>query len=91
VPSYSIEYDNAAGRELAKLPRHVQVQVRRRIDALAKNPRPPSVETLQGDLKGLLRIRSGDYRVVYSVEDRSLVVLVLRIRDRKEVYRGRRK
>jgi len=69
VPTYSIEFDKSAARELAKLPRRVQLQVRDRIDALANNPRPPGVETLQGELRGLLRIRSGDYRVVYSVED----------------------
>jgi mRNA interferase RelE/StbE len=85
--AHSIEYASAAARELAKLPRAVQLRVRDRIDGLAKDPRPPGAEALRGDMKGLLRVRTGDYRVVYSVEDRVLVVLVVRIAHRREVYR----
>jgi mRNA interferase RelE/StbE len=87
LAAYTITFAKAAARDLGKLPRAAQEQIRDRITELAKNPRPHGVESLQGKDKGLLRIRSGNYRVIYSVEDGALVVLVLRIADRKEAYR----
>ena len=56
------------------------------IDALAEEPRPAGVKKLVGS-EHTYRIRVADYRVVYSIEDRLLVVLVERIRRRGEVYR----
>ncbi len=57
-----------------------------RVDALAKNPRPPGIEALRGE-KDLYRLRAGDYRIIYRIQDRALVVLVLAIGHRREVYR----
>ena len=57
-----------------------------RILALAEDPRPPGAKRLAGS-EGLHRIRVGDYRVVYAIEDDVLLVLVVRIGHRRDVYR----
>ena len=77
-----------AEKELAALPRDAQKRIVRAIEALADDPRPAGCVVLRGG-EGLLRIRVGMYRVVYLVEDDRLVVLVVRIGHRREVYRQR--
>ncbi len=85
---YQIAFKDSARRELAALP----VAVRKRIDAcivsLADNPRPSGVKALQGQ-KGLLRLRVGDYRIIYQIRDEILLVLVVKVGYRREVYRKR--
>ena len=70
---------------MARPPKDAQRQVVKRAEGLKDNPRPPGVEPPKGAEK-LLRLRVGDHRVVYTVESRHLVVLVVRIGHRKEVY-----
>jgi mRNA interferase RelE/StbE len=77
----------AAKRELAKFAPAVQHRLRTAIDRLEANPRPVGAERLKG-LDDLLRIRVGDYRIIYRVIDDRLVVLVIRIGHRREVYRA---
>jgi len=60
--------------------------LRPRIDALADGPRPAGAKKLKGGGE-LWRIRVGDYRIVYAVRDRILLVLVVRVAHRREVYR----
>ena len=84
--AYNVTFSPRARRELGNLPRAVQVRIKRRIDALADEPRPPGVKKLSGESE-LYRIRVGDYRVLYAIEDEELVVLVVSVADRKEVYR----
>ena len=84
--TYRIEFRPAAIRELAKL----EISTRRRIattlESLAENPRPPGVEKLKGhDYR--YRVRCGDYRIIYEIADRILIILVLRIGHRRQVYR----
>jgi len=88
VATYRIEVRPRAEKELAALPRDAQRRIVRAIDALAEDPRPAGGVTLKGG-EGLLRIRVGVYRTVYLVEDDHLVVLVVRIGHRREVYRQR--
>ena len=83
--AYRIEVTPSARSELASLGRQVQRQVAARIDSLAENPRPRGAQKLAD---GCYRIRSGSYRILYDVADDVLIVLVVRIRHRKEVYRG---
>jgi len=73
--------------QLAELPRHDQKRIKERIDRLAVDPRPPGVKKLQGE-SDLFRIRSGNYRIIYSIADVRLVVLVIRIEHRRDVYRS---
>lgn len=83
---YTVKFTTAAARELRKLSRDVQQRIRPRIDELANDPRPPNASALHGADRGLLRIRIGDCRVVYSVEDDVVEVLIIRIRHRSDAY-----
>ena len=83
---YRVEITPSAQRELSKLPKNVQKRVDERIQALAENPRPPGSKKLEGE-DGFHRIRVGDYRIVYQIKDKLLLVLVIRIGHRREVYR----
>lgn len=85
--AYRIEFAPRAEREFKKLPRPVQVRLKTRIDTLAENPRPQGVEALSGEDR-LYRIRAGDYRIIYAIQDEVLLVLVIRVGHRREVYRG---
>ena len=84
--AYAVFVKPAALRELRKLPEDIKRRVAARIDALAGAPRPAGVERLQGEAD-LYRVRVGDYRIVYQVESKALVVLVVRIGHRRDVYR----
>jgi mRNA interferase RelE/StbE len=84
---YRIELTPSARRDLLDLPRKAQERLGARINALAQNPRPRGFKKLKGE-DNQYRIRVGDYRVIYSIFDDRLLVLVLRISDRKSVYRG---
>ena len=86
MASYSVQLAPSAERDLAALDKPVQRRVAARIDALAENPRPAGVAKLQGEANAW-RIRVGDYRILYTIEDRRLVVLVIKIGHRREVYR----
>lgn len=77
----------AARRHLARLDPTARRRVGALIDSLADAPRPAGMKALRG-MPGLLRVRSGDYRVVYQVEDRELLVLVVAVGHRREVYRS---
>ena len=83
---YRIEIKQSARKALAALPRTMQRRVQIRIDGLARNLRPTGVKQLKGP-EGFLRIRVGDYRVVYCVQNEVLTVLVVRIAHRREAYR----
>ena len=83
--AYRVEVLKTAAEELAALPKADQRRIAARIDALRDNPRPPGVKMLAGGDK-LYRLRVGDYRVIYSIDGKRLVVLVIRIGHRKDVY-----
>ena len=84
--TYRIEFTERAVSELAGLPKDVQSKLAVQIAALAANPRPPGSRKIKG-YADCYRIRQGDYRVVYAVIDRDLVVLVARAGYRREVYK----
>ena len=84
---YRIELVPEAEKSLARLPLKQRQRLARKIDALAGNPRPQSCKKLKGSHPPLYRIVSGDYRVLYSIRDEDPAVLVVRIGDRKSIYR----
>ena len=86
--TYRLEFTPGADQQLRKLPKQVQVRLRPHIDALAQNPRPSGIEKLKGE-DNAYRLRVGDYRVLYEVQDKVLLVLVVKIGHRREVYRKR--
>jgi mRNA interferase RelE/StbE len=75
-----------AVRSLALLQRREQLRIGAAIDLLAENPRPPGCVALQGE-PGVFRVRVGDFRILYEVLDRLLLVQVVRIGHLREVYR----
>ncbi len=75
-----------AAKTLATLSKKQRRQIATRIDGLAETPRPRGCEKLQG-AEDLYRIRSGNYRIIYQVTDARLLILVIRIGHRREVYR----
>lgn len=84
--AYRVEIVASAERQIRKLPRAVQVRLRSVIMALANDPRPHGCLKMSGH-DDTYRVRMGAYRVVYSIMDERLVVLVLKVGDRKSVYR----
>lgn len=82
---YSVEIRPAAQRQIKKLPREVQAKVLTRLTALAEDPKPSGAEALQGP-QDLYRVRVGQYRVLYEVQEQVLMVLVVRVGHRREVY-----
>ena len=87
MPEYQVELRPAARRQLRTLTGDGRRRVSTMIDDLATNPRPPGVKALTGR-PDLLRVRSGDYRVIYTVYDNTLSVLVVALGHRREIYRG---
>jgi mRNA interferase RelE/StbE len=85
---YTVYVKPAAERALTKLPREVVARIAKAIDRLSINPRPPGVTALQGE-PGFLRLRLGDYRLIYTVQDAMLTVLVVTVGHRRDVYRRR--
>lgn len=85
-PQYDVELTTSAARSLKKLERSVQVRVAGAIDSLALDPRPTGAIKLSNQ-DDIYRIRTGDYRIIYSVTDRKLIVLVIAIGHRREIYR----
>lgn len=85
--AYEVRLKPSAATKLRKLPREAQQRVAKRLDGLGADPRPPGCERLAG-LGSLYRVRVGDYRIVYEIQDDVLVVLVITIGHRREVYRG---
>lgn len=84
---YEVAYDPKVVKELKKLDRTVARRVMRAVDALSTDPRPASSAPLVGHAD-VLRLRVGDYRVIYAVRDAELVVLALRVGHRGAVYRN---
>lgn len=85
MDEYDIVFARSARKELEVLPLRIQARVLRGIEALGAQPRPPGSRKLVGS-SNLWRLRIGDYRVVYAVDDTRRVVDVNAIRHRKDAY-----
>lgn len=85
--TYTVELAPAARRQLKKLDRPIQERLFRRMKRLETNPRPTTAVQLQGTGDTFYRVREGDYRIIYTIEDDRLVVLVVRIAHRSIAYR----
>jgi mRNA interferase RelE/StbE len=85
-PLYRILFAPAALRQFRKLSSQLQKRLRPHVDALADNPRPAGVVKLSGS-DDIYRIRVGDYRIIYEIQDVGLVVLVLKVGNRREIYK----
>jgi mRNA interferase RelE/StbE len=83
--NYHIEFTKQAAKLFKKLSDRDRQRLKPKIDALAQNPRPSGVVKLSGE-DDLYRIRVGDYRVIYSIQDNRLLVLVVKIGHRRDIY-----
>ena len=84
--SYSILLSPSAERQLRSFAPAIQKRLVKRMKTLQHDPRPQGVKKLAGE-DHLYRIREGDYRIIYTIQDDDLIVLVVKIGNRKEVYR----
>jgi mRNA interferase RelE/StbE len=85
VASYSLFIKRSAAKELEQLPSKERKRISARVGALATEPRPPGAEKLSGYEK--YRLRQGDYRVLYSIDDDARSVTIVKIGHRRDVYR----
>jgi len=85
VPTYNVVLTSSSAKELEKLPAQIVARIVPRLENLAVNPRPSGCKKMQGGDKEW-RIRIGDFRAVYTIDDTQQLVEVTRIRHRKEVY-----
>ena len=86
MASYRIEWKRSAAKELQSLPASMIARVVEAVTSLADNPFPHGVTKLVGS-EQTYRIRVGDYRIVYSVYQAALIVEVVRVAHRRDVYR----
>lgn len=83
---YSIEWKSSAYKELKQLPRPTIARIVSAVDDLAREPRPDGVRKLTAT-QDTYRIRVGEYRIIYNIFDKRLLVVIIKVRDRKEAYR----
>ncbi len=85
MASYKVLIKASAAKEVQALPRTDRARIVARIRQLATDPRPPGCEKLSREEK--YRVRQGDYRILYSIDDDDHVVVVVKIGHRRDVYR----
>ena len=88
MAKYKIEISSTAEKSLKKIPKKDISKIVEAIQLLAISPFPSGSRKLQGE-EGVFRIRQGNYRIIYEVVDKKLVILVLKIGHRKEVYKAK--
>jgi mRNA interferase RelE/StbE len=84
--TYRVEFTAAARRQLGKFPAEIRRRIVAVADLLADNPRPPNAKWLV-NRAGVLRVRIGDYRILYEIKDDVLLVLVVAVGHRRDVYK----
>lgn len=84
--TYEVEITPAAKRQIKKLTKSIQQLIVERLEELVENPRPPGVLKMEGE-DNLYRVRVGDYRIIYQVQDRMLLIVVVKVGHRGNVYR----
>jgi mRNA interferase RelE/StbE len=87
MASYELAFRKSVAKDLRRVPNDDVARLLERIRALASDPRPPGCEKLSG--RERYRVRQGAYRIVYEVQDRKLIVLVVKVAHRRDVHRRR--
>ena len=85
MAEYKIYFRDSVEKDFRTIPKKDILKILKRIESLSTNPRPPGAEKLTGQDR--YRLRQGNYRIVYSVQDEELSVWIVRIGHRKDVYR----
>lgn len=86
MSEYAIVFARSARRELEKLPKPLASRILTKIESLSGIPRPHGCRKLEGE-ENLWRIRVGDYRVLYAIDDRQKLIDIIAIRHRRDAYR----
>jgi len=84
--TYTVEFTHRAEKDFRALPPGIRIRLAPKIDALTKNPRPRGVKPLEGP-DAIVCLQVGEYRILYQVPDDRLVVLPVKIGNRREIYR----
>ena len=85
MASYRIVFKKSVAKDLRLIPKKDVQRILKRIDGLADDPRPAGAEKLSGDEK--YRIRQGNYRILYAIEDDIITVTIVKVGHRRDVYR----
>lgn len=85
MAAYKLFFKKSVGKDFDAIPKKDLKRILNRIEALAENPRPPGCEKLTGQER--YRLRQGQYRIVYSIQDDELTVWVVKVGHRKHIYR----
>jgi len=85
LPPYRIEYTKTALKDLKKVARADLERIIAKIESLADDPRPHGVRKLSGE-DDLYRVRVGDYRIIYAIDDSARIATIARVRQRGEAY-----
>ena len=83
--SFEIIFKQSVAKDLRQIPKKDVARILKRIDSLRAEPRPPGVEKLSGQEK--YRIRQGVYRILYEIRNDELIVVVVKVGHRRDVYR----
>ena len=83
---YSIEFRPTVLKSLKRFPKRDLVRIKKKIEELGKNLPNPNTTKMKGD-NSFHKVRSGDYRIIYEIHDDRLVILVVKIGHRKDVYK----
>lgn len=86
MKDYEIVIVGAVRRQLKQINRDDKKRILDKIQSLAENPRPYGYKELKGN-DNLFRIRAGDYRIIYEIQDKILLITVLKVGNRRDVYR----
>jgi mRNA interferase RelE/StbE len=88
MAKYKIEISLTAERQLKRIHRENAIRILKAISLLANEPRPHGVKKLSG-YEHVYRIRVGDFRVLYEIDEHRILIIILKIGHRREIYRGR--
>ena len=85
MTKYSLSFKASVAKDLRQIPKRDVLSILKRIEGLADDPRPSGSEKLSGQER--FRVRQGTYRIIYEIRDQELIVLVVKIGHRRDVYR----
>ena len=85
MASYRIVFKKSVAKDLRQIPKKDILRILERIDSLSKDPRSAGVEKLSGDEK--YRIRQGNFRILYMIEDEIITVTIVKVGHRRDIYR----
>ncbi len=85
MTKYSLSFKTSVAKDLRQIPKRDVQNILKRIEGLADDPRPSGSEKLSGQER--FRVRQGTYRIIYEIKDQELVIMVVKVGHRRDVYR----